>query len=113
MQKAVEHVLETAKSNYETSMHPRRTDTPREISEQMIQKYNEGIHYVVGNKYVKILTSGSVHSFIVNTENDKKFPYGTILKAASYNAPARNINRGSIFNNADVATRICWTGVNY
>jgi hypothetical protein len=80
---------------------------------EMREEFADSIAYDVGNKYIKITKGGSVHSFIVNVETDKKFAYGDILKAASWSAPARNKARGSIFNESDIETRLCWTGVNY
>ena len=80
---------------------------------EMREEFAAGILHDVGNKYIKITKGGSVHSFIVNIENDKKFAYGDILKAASWNSPARNKARGNIFNESDIETRLCWTGVNY
>ena len=53
---------------------------------------------------------GSVWGFIVNTDNDKKFRKGDILKAAGYNAPARNAARGNIL---DGGYCIQWTGPLY
>lgn len=76
------------------------------FSAAMEKSFNDGVHYEVLNKYVKVITGGSVHSFIVNTENDK-FPLGTILKAAGWKAPAKNFSRGSIYN---LPKRIPWTG---
>jgi hypothetical protein len=76
---------------------------------EMREEFAAGILHDVGNKYIKITKGGSVHSFIVNIENDKKFAYGDILKAASWNSPARNKARGNIFNAAEVE-RLTWTG---
>ena len=53
---------------------------------------------------------GSVWGFVVNTENDKKFKKGDILKAAGYAAPARNKARGNI---VDGGYTINWTGPLY
>jgi len=41
--------------------------------------------------------SGSVYSFIVKNENDKKFNLGDILKPQGWKAPARNFARGNVF----------------
>ena len=45
--------------------------------------------------------------FIVNTDNDKKFKRGDILKAAGFNTPARNAARGNILSD-DYTVQ--WTG---
>lgn len=78
------------------------------IRKMMMAVYNDNITFKTGSKYIKIITNGSVHGFIVNTDNDADFKLGDILKAASYNAPARNFARGNalrgIFNNMQ------WTG---
>ena len=79
-----------------------------DIEKRMVDEYNDGITFKVGKKYIKVMTERSVHGFIVNTDNDADFKLGDILKAASYNAPARNFARGNalrgIFNNMQ------WTG---
>lgn len=70
------------------------------------------VEFYFGSKYIKIIKrwgGGSVGGFIVNTHNDKQFPYGTLLKAASWKAPARNKSRGNIFEIAD--KKIPWTGI--
>ena len=64
-------------------------------------KYNpfDTKHFEVlqGKKYIKLVCDKSVHCFIVNTDTDKQFKYGDILKPASWNAPAKNFARGNIF----------------
>ena len=62
-----------------------------------------------GKKYIKIIRDNGVWGFIVNTDDDKLFKKGDILKAAGYNAPARNAARGNIFEEFSVA----WTGPHY
>ena len=64
----------------------------------------------VGQKYIKIIRENSVWGFIVNTDNDKVFKKGDILKAAGWNAPARNAARGHIL---DDDYYINWTGPLY
>ena len=59
------------------------------------------IHFKKGSKYVKVTwgVNGpeSAYAFIVVQEG-QKFPVGTILKAASWAAPANNFGRGNVMN---------------
>jgi hypothetical protein len=73
----------------------------------MIAEFDEGISYKAGSKYIKVVTSNSVWGFVVNTDNDKKFKRGDILKAAGYAAPARNFPRGNILEGGYT---VRWTG---
>ena len=63
-----------------------------------------------GKKYIKIVCNNSVAAFVVGVDNDKKFKKGDILKAAGWNAPARNAARGNIL---DGGYAINWTGPLY
>jgi hypothetical protein len=101
----VEALIEAAKSDYGRWSGPNRN----EIREEMFADYCKTINYKPGSKYIKVLTKGSVHSFVVNTDNDKKFKRGDILKAASWNAPARNFARGNVLDGSLESVR--WTGV--
>ena len=86
-------------------------DALTEINERMIAEFNEKIAYKTGSKYIKVFTEGgSVWGFVVNTDNDKKFKKGDILKAAGYAAPARNKARGNI---VEGGYTINWTGPLY
>ena len=82
----------------------------KRIRENGVVEFKNGISYECGSKYIKVTKNSgnqtSVHSFIVNTHDDKKFNYGDILKAASWKAPARNFARGNIFEEYKVK----WTG---
>ena len=78
-----------------------------ETKERMIADFVESLSFKMGSKYVKVVQKGAVHSFIVNTQDDPKFAFGDILKAASYSAPARNFARGNIFDETYSAS---WTG---
>ena len=73
-----------------------------------IKEFSEGLELKFGSKYVKIMSGGSAHSFIVNTDKDSKFKKGDILMAASWSTPARNFPRGNIF---DDDYNVRWTGV--
>jgi hypothetical protein len=82
-----------------------------DTNKTMIAEFNEKIAYKTGSKYIKVFTEGgSVWGFVVNTDNDKKFKKGDILKAAGYAAPARNKARGNIL---DSGYTIRWTGPLY
>ena len=59
-------------------------------------------------KYIKVIRENSVWGFIVNTDNDKVFKKGDILKAAGWNAPARNAARGNVY---DDDYYVQWTGL--
>lgn len=72
-----------------------------------IKEFADKLEMKFGNKYIKILSGGSAHSFIVNTDKDSKFKKGDILMAASWSAPARNFPRGNIF---DDNYNVRWTG---
>ena len=80
-----------------------------DINKLMIADFNNELGFSVGNKYIKIVKGGSVWGFIVNTTDDKNFKRGDILKAASWNAPARNHARGNVFD----GYQIQWTGPCY
>jgi len=75
-----------------------------DVRKRMIQEFNDSIKYEVGSSYIKVVEQNSVHSFIVNKA--KKFPVGTILKAASWKAPATNFARGNVFEKYTIR----WTG---
>ena len=65
-----------------------------------------------GSKYVKILSDygDMAWGFVVNTDDDKKFKRGDILKCAGWAAPARNHARGNILEGG---YPIKWTGPVY
>ena len=109
MAEALETVIGVLKDDFK-----RFAERALDNNTQMIQQYNEGIYYKPGSKYIKIIREDgqtSVHSFIVNTKTDKKFKYGDILKAASWNAPARNFARGNVFSHVeDIRNSVRWTG---
>jgi hypothetical protein len=64
-----------------------------DINKDMIADFNENISYKAG--------------FVVNTDNDKKFKKGDLLKPAGYAAPARNFARGNILEGGYMSR---WTG---
>lgn len=68
-----------------------------------------------GRKYIKIVHEKmggqrSVHSFIVK-EATKKFVEGDVLMAKSWNAPATNFARATVFDTDSFKGRIRWSGI--
>jgi hypothetical protein len=109
MKKAVDTLIEMIKVDYEAFG---TRDGQQELSGYMaekMEKFYDNIEVRTGQKYIKIIKDRGVWGFIVNTQNDSKFKYGDILKAAGYNAPARNKARGNIFD----AYEVRWTGPLY
>jgi hypothetical protein len=83
-------------------------NTLTDINKKMIIEFDEGISYKAGTKYIKITRErGGVWGFVVNTDNDKKFKKGDILKAAGWAAPTRNFARGNIIEGGYT---VAWTG---
>jgi len=73
---------------------------------------NLTITFEKGQKFIRVVRtncgSSSSHSFIAL--GDAKWPEGTILKSASWKAPAQNKSRGNIFD--EKYSRVSWCGVN-
>jgi len=78
-----------------------------EVNRERSEKFNNGLEVKFGRKYVKVVSNGSVCAFVVNTESDKKFNFGDVLKPASWSAPARNFPRGNVLEGG---YNIAWTG---
>ena len=74
----------------------------------MRYEFRQGLGYMPGRSYLKIVTDNSVWGFI-NLKN-KKFKEGDLLKPAGWSTPALNKPRGNIFDNNYV---INWTGPKY
>ena len=82
------------------------------IKEDMENDYSDNLRYSVGSKYIKVINcahnSECVEAVVVNTEKDKKFALGDILKPAGWAAPARNFRRGNVLDRTFERGR--WTG---
>ena len=66
-----------------------------------------------GRKFIKIIRDTSVWGFVAKADGTHKgvpMKMGDVLKAASYNAPAKH-TRGNIFDNKQDYFR--WTGPDY
>ena len=111
MQEQINTLLENIKSEY-INFKQRHGSKDTVTGQKMIKDFDEGLGYKIGKKYIKITkeNNGCVWGFVVNTDDDKKFRKGDILKAAGWNAPARNKARGNV---VDGDYNIQWTGPNY
>ena len=101
---AMQKYLDYIKADYAKWSVTRSNDP---FVQDMIAKFNNDISYKVCPKYIKVIKRGSVHSFVVNDLNNK-FPLGSILKAASWKAPALNFKRGCVLN--ENFSGVSWTG---
>jgi len=100
-------LIESIKADY-LAWQGDRAGVLTDINKKMIAEFDEGLSYKTGSKYIKITKErGGVWGFVVNTDNDKKFKKGDILKAAGYAAPARNFARGNILAGGYT---VRWTG---
>ena len=81
-----------------------------EASEEMKKEFADGFVVKNGKKYIKILSGTSAWAFVVNTDDDKLFKKGDLLKCAGWAAPARNRARGNVLEGN---YGIDWTGPLY
>ena len=111
MQQQIEKLIQDIVNDYANWQGFRKDTACSEVQRQMFDRFQSRIDFKEGNKYIKIFTEGgSVWGFVVNTDKDNKFRKGDILKAAGWNAPARNQARGNIL---DGGYKIQWTGPLY
>ena len=97
-------------ANWQAACAARNADTCNKVQNDMFDRFKSRISFKEGKKYIKIFTEGgSVWGFVVK-QDDAKFRKGDILKAAGWNAPARNAARGNII---DGGYSIQWTGPLY
>ena len=82
------------------------------FNDNMVDEFKNGWKIKKGSKYTKISTrnGGNAWGFVVNTNTDKKFKKGDLLKCAGYSAPARNAARGNVLEGGFA---INWTGPLY
>jgi len=107
----IQNMIAAAIHDYGQWMKPDTQDENRnEVRVKMNKEFAEGWVIKRGPKYTKLLNKNSCWGFVVNTDNDKKFKKGDLLKAAGYNAPARNAARGNVLE-GDFNIR--WTGPLY
>ena len=105
----VENMLAAAIADYIGWANRDSEKTPTRL--KMDEEFKNSFTVKNGSKYIKISNeSGGTWGFVVNTDNDKKFKKGDLLKAAGYSAPARNAARGNVLKGGFA---IQWTGPLY
>jgi hypothetical protein len=107
MQNEINTLIEAIKADY-AAFNARTGDASRDkFRTEMVEEFNMSVTATKGKKYIKIMQNRSVWGFVVAVDNDKKFPKGTILKAAGWATPARNFGRGNVI---DGGYTVRWTG---
>ena len=104
MKEQIQQYLEAIKASYG------EFGEASSVRQEMVKRFNENVAVTVGNKYLKVIIKGSVHSFIV-VSSTYKFNVGDILMAKSYKAPATNFARGNILDPKFDFTKVRWMGV--
>lgn len=93
------------RAGYDSSI---MSEEKQEFLKEYHQKWLDSLAYKISAKYIKISVNGSVHSFIMLAD-DSKFKAGDVLKAASWNTPARNFARGNVLV-PESYKNVSWTG---
>jgi hypothetical protein len=107
LKQEMDQYLDAIKADYRKWYDDRKlTADQKKVAEEMIADFEANLRIDEGSKYLKVVSKGSAHSFIV-IKADAKFKLGDILKAASWAAPARNFARGNVITGSYVAR---WTG---
>jgi hypothetical protein len=106
MEKEIETYLNVIKNNYKDWISRSSHLNIEEVS-TACQEFESRISVQLGSKYAKIVSTGSVHSFVV-LNDDSKFKKGDILKAASWASPAKNFARGNVVEGKFGSIK--WTG---
>ena len=110
LDEGIKNLMAGAKLDYERMSTSNGTKELTGYSKEQVELWDNKTKVSQGKKYIKIVCNNSVAAFVVGVDNDKKFKKGDILKAAGWNAPARNAARGNIL---DGGYAIDWTGPLY
>lgn len=110
LEKSIHELMNAIKADYYryTSRNGAKPLTKFDL--ERIDEFNAKVRFEEGRKYIKVITGGSVWGFVVK-DGDAKFSPGTILKAASWAAPARNHARGNTLHQD--WSWVQWTGPAY
>jgi hypothetical protein len=107
LKQEMDQYLAAIKADYRKwNANRKMTPEQQKIADDMAADFDANLRIDEGTKYLKVVSKGSVHSFIV-IRADAKFKLGDILKAASWAAPARNFARGNVITGGYT---VRWTG---
>lgn len=114
MENEIKELIEAIKSDYikwkaKSARSMGRAFAPE--ADAQVKEFCQSISYSVGKSYIKVVQKGSVWGFIVNSDSDKMFKRGDILKPASWASPARNRARGNVIEKN--FSWVQWTGPAY
>jgi hypothetical protein len=114
MNQAIIKMVGVMKKDYQRFWQASSKGEPlSDFAQDQLDNFHESIEIHTGKKYIKIVRNDGqsmVWGFIVNTDNDKQFKRGDILKPAGWAAPARNKARGNVFKDL---SWVQWTGPAY
>ena len=118
MRKEIEKVLDVMKADYYEWANCRGVTNDPAAGPNMMKsraEYDDGLEITEGSRYYKIISNKggqrTVAGFVVK-EGHPKFKEGDLLKAATWNAPARNFARGNVFDENSYKTdSVRWTGI--
>jgi len=105
LDEGIQNIIEASNKDYEMFID----------NENMKLEFNNSWRIEPGQKYIKLVSKNSVHSFIVKQDmytpgGQLQFKKGDVLKAASWSSPAKNRPRGNVF---DGNYPMQWTGPLY
>jgi len=105
LDEGIQNIIEASNEDYDRFID----------NENMKQEFANSWKVQPGQKFIKLVSKGSVHSFIVKEDmytpgGQLRFRKGDVLKAASWRSPALNRARGNVF---DGNYPMQWTGPLY
>ena len=105
----IQNMIQGAKDDYIQMSTSYGRKELQGYSKEQVDNWENSFRLHTGKKYIRVVKENGVFCFIVR-EDSGKFKKGDILKAAGYNAPAKNSARCNILTGNYA---IQWTGPLY